>query len=381
MNNIIYALQAGSVPLFPEQGSTIAPRVDALYIFLVLLTIFFFVLITGVLTYFVMKYRRRSPDEIPRPVAGGHTLELIWTVIPFIIGMGIFVWGASVYFAQYRPPENAMEIFVVGKQWMWKMQHPMGQREINELHVPVGRRVKLTMTTEDVIHSFFVPAFRMKMDVVPGRYTSTWFEATQPGRYYLFCAEYCGTNHSGMIGWINVLSESDYQAWLSGNLGDRSPVAAGEELFTNLGCATCHRADGAGGRGPALQGLLGSTVDLQNGSTVTADETYIRESILNPTARIVRGYPAIMPTFQGQLNEDQLIQLVAYIRTLTPDGGAGARTPPGTTTVTGGTSPAARSGEASGGAAGTNTTPPITGATPVGADNNRPRGNANGNRR
>lgn len=314
----ILGFQAGSIPMFPEQASTFAPRVDALYVFLVALTAFFWFLISGILIYFVIKYRRRSPDEIPHPYAGSHKLEIIWSIIPFIIGMGIFVWGSSIYFTLYRPPGNALEIFVVGKQWMWKLQHPTGQREINELHVPVNRRIKLTMTTEDVIHSFYVPNFRIKTDVIPGRYTTAWFEATTPGRYYLFCTEYCGTNHSGMGGWVEVMSETDYEAWLSGNLNQRSPIEEGEELFTNLGCVTCHRADGAGGRGPALQNLVGSQVDLQGGNQVTADEGYIRESILNPTAKIVRGYPAIMPTFQGQVSEEQILQLVAYIRSLAP---------------------------------------------------------------
>ncbi|HYE66587.1 MAG TPA: cytochrome c oxidase subunit II, partial [Pyrinomonadaceae bacterium] len=190
------------IPFMPERASTLAGEVDALYFYLVGVTVFFTVLISALIIFFVLRYRRRTAYEIPRPIAGSLKLETMWTVIPFIIAMSMFVWGTSLYFRQYRPPSEAMEIFVVGKQWMWKMQHTTGQREINELHVPVGRRIKLIMTTEDVIHSFFVPAFRTKADVVPGRFTTLWFEPTKPGRYHLFCAEYCGTNHSGMTGWV-----------------------------------------------------------------------------------------------------------------------------------------------------------------------------------
>jgi cytochrome c oxidase subunit 2 len=303
----------------PEQASTIASRVDALYLYLIGLTIFFTLLIISVLIFFVAKYRKRAPFEVPRPIAGSIKLETLWSVIPFLIAMSIFVWGASVYFAQYRMPKDAMEIFVVGKQWMWKVQHSTGQREINELHVPVGRKIKLTMTTEDVIHSFFVPAFRTKADVVPGRYTNIWFEATKPGRYHLFCAEYCGTNHSAMGGWVEVMTQTDFDNWLSGNANQMSPVAAGQQLFTTtLGCATCHNADGTGGRGPALTGLFGKTVQLEGGASVKADEGYIRDSILNPQGQLVAGYQPIMPTFKGQLNEEQIMQLIAYIKSLSP---------------------------------------------------------------
>ncbi|HEY0546352.1 MAG TPA: cytochrome c oxidase subunit II [Pyrinomonadaceae bacterium] len=306
----------------PEQASTFASRVDALYLYLCGLTIFFTLLIVSVLIFFVVKYRKRAPFEIPRPIAGSIKLETLWSVIPFLIAMSIFVWGANLYFTMYRMPKepaSAMEIFVVGKQWMWKVQHSTGQREINELHVPVGSKIKLTMTTEDVIHSFYVPAFRTKADVVPGRYTSIWFEATKPGRYHLFCAEYCGTNHSGMGGWVEVMTQTDFDNWLSGNANQMSPVAAGQQLFTTtLGCATCHNADGTGGRGPALTGLFGKTVQLEGGVTVTADEGYIRESILNPQAQVVAGFQPIMPTFKGQLSEEQILQLIAYIKSLSP---------------------------------------------------------------
>jgi len=242
-------------------------------------------------------------------------LELVWTIIPFFIAMGIFVWGASIYYTIYHSPKEALEIYVVAKQWMWKFQHLDGQREINELHVPVGRKVKITMTTEDVIHSFFVPAFRVKLDVVPGKYSTIWFEATKPGRYHLFCAEYCGTSHSGMIGWIDVMEASEYQAWLAGGAGEGSLASSGEKLFQQLACVTCHRSD-AQGRGPVLQGLFGKEVQFQDGNKTVVDEAYIRESILNPRAKIVAGFQPIMPTFQGQITEEQLLQLIAYIKSI-----------------------------------------------------------------
>jgi cytochrome c oxidase subunit 2 len=315
------------IPFIPESASTVSGQVDALYFYLVGVTAFFTVLISGVLIFFVIRYRRRLPFEIPRPVAGSIKLESLWTVIPFIIAMSMFVGGASVFFAQYSIPKEALEVYVVGKQWMWKVQHTTGQREINELHVPVGRKIKLVMTTEDVIHSFFIPAFRTKSDVIPGRYTYIWFEATKPGRYHLFCAEYCGTNHSGMTGSIVVMEPNEYDEWLSGNANLESPVAAGQRLFTQtLGCASCHKEDGSGGRGPSLAGLLGSTVQLEGGRTVTADESYIRESILNPRAQIVRGFQPIMPTFQGQVGEEQLLQLISYIKSLSPGKSSGLET-------------------------------------------------------
>jgi len=233
-----------------------------------------------------------------------------------VIAMSIFVWGAKVYFAEYRPPKNALEVYVVGKQWMWKFQHSTGQREINELHIPVGQKIKLIMASEDVIHDVFVPAFRVKADVVPGKYTSEWFEATKPGRYHFFCAEYCGMNHSGMGGWIVVMEPAEFDNWLSGNASQLSPATAGQQMFESLGCASCHGANGEGGRGPALLGLFGSNVVLNNNQTVRADEGYVRESILNPQAKIVSGFGPIMPSFQGQVNEEQLLQLVAFVKSL-----------------------------------------------------------------
>ena len=310
------------LPFTPEQASTVSGQVDALYAYLVAITLFFSLLVAGLVFYFAVRYRRRNDEEIPRPIAGSLTLETIWTVIPFIISMSIFAWGASLYFTLYRIPPNTIEIFAVGKQWMWKFQHTEGQREINELHVPVGRKVKLTLTTEDVIHAFAVPAFRIRTDVVPGKYTTVWFEATKPGRYHLYCTEYCGTNHSGMYGYVEVLEPAAYQAWLAGG-GSESPAAQGEKLFQSLGCATCHRTD-TQGRGPMLTGVFGKQQQLADGANVLADEAYIRESILNPQAKTVAGFQQIMPTYQGQVSEEQLLQLIAYVRSLgAPQAGAG----------------------------------------------------------
>ena len=305
-------------PLFPEQASTMATRVDSLYFFLLGLTAFFSLLIAGLIVYYAVKFRRRTPDSIGARIHGGLMLELTWTVIPFFITMGIFVWGASVFFAMSRPPDETLNVYVVGKQWMWKFQHLDGQREINELHVPVGRAVKLIMTSEDVIHDVFVPAFRVKADVIPGRYTNLWFVPTKPGSYHLFCAEYCGTRHSGMTGQIVVMEPNDYQTWLSGGAGEGSLASAGQKLFNDLACNTCHRPD-AQGRGPVLQNLFGKTVELASGERVVVDEAYIRESILNPQAKVTLGFQPIMPTFQGLVTEEGLLELIEYVKSLKQD--------------------------------------------------------------
>ncbi len=318
------------LPLFPEQASTFAGRVDNLYFFLVALTVFFTLIIAFLSLFFAIRYRRRKESEVPDEIHGSPLLETIWIAIPFVLAMILFVWSSSVYFSIYRAPKNAMEIYVVAKQWMWKFQHPDGQREINELHVPTGKKIKLVLATEDVIHSFYVPAFRFKVDAVPGRYTYAWFEATKPGRYHLFCAEYCGTSHSKMGGWVVVMEQEDYQAWLSGGTAGESLSSLGQKLFQNLACITCHHSDGQG-RGPALEGLFGKTVELEEGQTVAVDEAYLRESILNPRAKIVLGYQPIMPTFQGLVSEEQLLQLVEYIKSIGPKpstGKAAGQTPP-----------------------------------------------------
>jgi cytochrome c oxidase subunit 2 len=305
-----------NLPFFPEQASAQAAQVDALYFFLVAVTAFFAVLIAVLVVAFAARFRRRHDDEIGVAIHGSLALELLWTFIPLGIAMVMFAWGAKVFFDLYRPPAGAMEVFVVGKQWMWKVQHADGRREINELHVPIGRPVKLVMGSEDVIHSYYIPAFRVKADVIPGRYNSLWFTATKPGRYRLFCAEYCGTKHSGMIGWVTAMEPLEYQVWLGGGGTTTSPIAAGEKLFNEvLACGTCHQQTPQG-RGPVLAGIFGKTVELQGGGTATVDEAYLRESIVNPQAKVHVGYQPIMPTFQGLVTEEQLLQLIAYVRSL-----------------------------------------------------------------
>ena len=301
-------------PLFPQQASTLAGRVDALYFFLIAVTVFFCVLIFALLISFSLKFRAR-PGLVATQIEGSVPLELTWTIIPLIISMGMFVWGANLYFEMRRPPLGAMEIYGVPKQWMWKFEHPDGHREMNELHVPVGRPVRMTMISQDVIHSFFVPAFRVKIDVLPGRYSTTWFQATTTGHYHLFCSQYCGTKHSGMIGEVFVMEPAQYEQWLSGNTGQGSLASSGEKLFQSMACNTCHRSD-SGARGPNLAGLFGKPVKLSDGRTVIADEAYIRESILTPTAKIVAGFQPIMPTFQGQINEEGVLALIQYIKTM-----------------------------------------------------------------
>lgn len=302
-------------PIFPDQGSTIAEGVDHLHYFLTFITLFFTFIIFSTIFYFAVKYRRRSEDERPPETKTYLPLELTWTLVPTGLCVIIFVWSSSLYFRNSRPPAASMEIFVVGKQWMWHLQHPEGPREINELHIPVGVPVKLTMTSEDVIHDFYVPAFRVKKDLLPGRYSSLWFQATKTGKYHFFCAQYCGAQHSGMIGWVYVMTPTDYADWLSGGTKGETMTQAGERLFTQYGCITCHIADGTG-RGPVLQGLFGKEVRLKEGQIRVADEGFVRQAITNPNSMPLAGYPPIMPTYLGQMNEEQILQLIAYIKSL-----------------------------------------------------------------
>jgi cytochrome c oxidase subunit II len=307
-----------------------APRVDNLYFFLIAVSAFFAVGVTVVVIFFAVKYRRRHVAEVGAPIHGSLALELIWTGIPFILSMVMFVWGASVYFAIARPPEETLDIYAVGKQWMWKFQHREGQREINTLHVPVNTPIRMIITSEDVLHDLYFPSFRVKTDAIPGRYTQLWFNATKVGTFHIFCAEYCGTRHSGMTGWVTVLSQDDYEAWLSGGATEGTLAQRGERLFTQLACVTCHMG-GNTQRGPVLNGLFGSRVQLASGETLVADADYIRESILNPTAKIVQGYPPIMPTFQGQVSEEQLLALTEFIKALPAGKSAPGATAPETT--------------------------------------------------
>src|SRR6266567_2431779 len=326
-------------PFFPQQASEQAASVDALYFFLLTVSAFFTILIALLVIVFAVKFHRRHDDEVGEVIHGSLALELLWTVIPLGITMVMFVWGAQVFFHMTRPPKGAMDIYVVGKQWMWKAQHMDGAREINELHVPIGRPVKLIMGSEDVIHSFFIPAFRVKADVIPGRYNTLWFTATTPGQYHLFCTQYCGTKHSAMIGWVTAMEPSEYQTWLSGGSSGGTMAENGAKLFQDLACATCHLENGQG-RGPVLKGRYGRQVLLQNGQTVTMDDAYIRESILTPQAKIVAGFTPNMPTFQGLVTEEQLLQLIAYVKSLGENTGGVATSQPATRTPSGEPAPA-----------------------------------------
>jgi cytochrome c oxidase subunit II len=306
---------AAMIPLQPPAASTIAGGVDELYYVLSGITAFFAVLIFSIIFYFMVKYRRRSDDEQAPPTHTSLALELTWTIIPSIICAVLFVWASALYVRNARPPAASNEIFVIGKQWMWHVQHPEGPREIDELHVPVGVPVKLTMTSQDVIHDFYIPAFRVKKDVLPGRYTSIWFEATETGTFHLFCAQYCGTNHSQMIGWVHVMTPTDYAAWLAGGEQTESMAQQGERLFSQFGCGTCH-VSRENGRGPSLDGIYGKPEKLQSGETQVVDETLIRQAIVNPNSVRMPGYEEIMPTYQGQINEEQVLQLIAYVKSL-----------------------------------------------------------------
>lgn len=299
------------IPFGPVRASTVAPQVDALFLFATGISLFFVLLIFVFIVYFAIRYRRRSENEIPPQPGSHYALEATWTIIPFCILMILYFWGAGLYARLKKPAAYALEIHVLGKQWMWKIEHPEGVREINELHVPIGRPVKLVMTSQDVIHDFFIPAFRIKQDVLPGSYVTEWFQATRSGQYHIFCAQYCGTLHSRMVGTLYAMEPGDYQAWLAGAIPSEPPASAGAKLFSSYGCITCH-----GQRAPTMAGLYGSTVTLQDGSTVQADVNYLRDSILNPASQIVAGYPPVMPSYQGQLSEEQLFQLVAYIKSL-----------------------------------------------------------------
>jgi len=306
-------------PFFPETASTTAGSVDALFFFALAVSALFSLLIAAFIFIFFVKYRRQHAGDVGHAIHGSLVLEIVWSVIPLAISLVLFGWGAKVFLEVSTPPKDAREYYVTGKQWMWKIQHPEGNREINELHVPIGVAIKMIMTSEDVIHSFYIPAFRIKQDVLPGRYTSVWFEATKLGTFHLFCAEYCGVEHSQMIGKVVVMAPEDYQIWLAGGVA-KSPVAAGEELFSQYACNTCHLGSREG-RGPWLGGIAGTPVALVGGGKAVRDDNYLRESIMLPNNKIVDGYQPLMPTFQGQISEEGVLQLISYIKSLD---GAGA---------------------------------------------------------
>ena len=300
--------------LFPREASTIAPAADALYFFLLLITIVDMALVCVLVTVFSIRYRK-SVHPVAVQIEGSTLLEATWTIIPLGIFLFCFVWGALLYFRIYNPPTNAMNIYIVGKQWMWKAEHPGGQHEINSLHVPMNRNVQLTMISQDVFHSFSIPDFRVKREVIPGRYTTVWFNATTPGTYHLFCTQYCGSNHSQMIGEVTVLTPEDYEKWTQESTSGMSLAQNGERVFASMGCNACHSGNAAA-RGPSLANVYGSKLALSDGSQVLVDDAYLRESILNPSQHITAGYAPIMPTYQGQISEEGLIDLVEYLKTL-----------------------------------------------------------------
>ena len=302
-----------NIPLFPEQASTFAGTIDYLYWFALAISAFFSLLIAALIVVFAIKFKRKSESDYGIPETTSTPLEITWSVIPLVIMLVMFFWGVKVFVEAYRIPPDATEYWVVGKQWMWKYKHPEGNREINDLHVPVGQKIRLTMTSEDVIHSFYVPAFRVKADVLPGRYTYLWFEATKPGVYDIFCAEYCGAEHSLMGGKVHVLEPAEYEAWLAGQDPGLTLAATGEQLFDRLACVTCHKSDDDT-RGPRLAELGKGEAQLLNGKWVERDANYVRESILRPGAKVVAGYQPVMPSYQGQVTEEEIIALVEYLK-------------------------------------------------------------------
>jgi cytochrome c oxidase subunit 2 len=307
-------------PLFPQQASSYAGRVDAVFLAELGVVLFFTILICVLILTLAIRYRRGADVDRSRPPLHGRMTEAIWIGGPLILAMAMFVGATEVFFEMVTPPGDASTVYVIGKQWMWKLQHPEGRREINELHVPLGRPVKLVMTSQDVIHSFYVPDFRMKQDVLPGRYTTAWFEPTKVGKYHLFCAEYCGTNHSVMGGWVYVMDPAEYERWLTGETSSSSMAQEGEGLFVQHHCAGCHGASQTV-QAPRLEGVYGRPVPIQEGDAVrfvTADDRYIRDSILMPQAQVVAGYKPVMPPYAGQIGEDDLLKIIEYIKSIGP---------------------------------------------------------------
>jgi cytochrome c oxidase subunit 2 len=301
--------------IFPSQASNMAPKVDNIYFALLALCGTVAILIFLVALFFCIRYRRGTKVDRTPPKGSPLKIEITWTVIPLFIFVGIFFWAADVFFGMSRPPANATEIYIVGKQWMWKIQHPDGRREINELHLPVGQPIKLVMTSQDVIHDFFIPAFRSKQDVVPGRYTTEWFTPTQPGQYHIFCSQYCGTHHAQMVGTVYVQEAAEHARWLAQQPAPDSLVSIGERAFRTRGCSGCH-APNASIRAPLLDGIYGKQIPLSDGTLTTANDQYLRDSILLPNKQISAGYQAIMPTFQGQISEEELNAIIAYLKSL-----------------------------------------------------------------
>jgi cytochrome c oxidase subunit II len=313
MNRLAFEL--AQIQFFPDPASDFARAVDLLFWSLIIVTGGVLAAIAIVIVFLLVKYRRSAVVDRSGSSASNVKLEIAWSVVPFAVFVGMFGWGASLYFRKNQLPKEAIEIHVLGKQWMWKLQHLQGQREINQLHVPVGKTVRLMMTSQDVIHSFFLPAFRIKQDVVPGKYTTEWFRATKTGTFPIYCAQYCGNQHALMIGQVIVLEPEDFVHWLENGTPSPSVAVAGENLFRSLGCSGCH-ASGASVRAPLLNGVYGSPVPLQDGRVVQADEQYLRDCLLVPQSQVVAGYDPVMPSFAGRLTEEQLFELITYLKSI-----------------------------------------------------------------
>ena len=298
--------------MLQQAADTVAPHIDGLFTFMLLLCGSVALGVVILLVTFCVRYRERAIVE-REPMTRKLGIELTWTLVPLALFIAVFLWSAYQFVGLYRTPDDALPVYVVAKQWMWKLQHRSGRREINELHVPLGQPVRLIMTSQDAIHSFYVPAFRLKQDVVPGRYTGLWFTPTKLGEFHLFCAEYCGTEHSRMIGRIVVMTPPDYARWVSAGKAQPSLAQYGFALFRQLGCSGCHTA-GSSVHAPSLAGLLGREVHLQDGRSLVADENYIRDSILLPKKDVVAGFVPIMPSFAGQVSEEDIQALIAFIR-------------------------------------------------------------------
>ncbi|HHL72367.1 MAG TPA: cytochrome c oxidase subunit II [Bacteroidetes bacterium] len=303
----------------PEAASTVAGEVDALFYFIFYASLFFFVLVTSAMVYFAIRYRKRGKRVLTSSISHNTALEVTWTVIPTILVFVIFIWGFKDFLNLHVVPRGATEIKVTGQKWFWSFDYPEGLSVVNELTVPVNKPIKLLMASKDVIHSFYVPSFRVKMDVVPNRYSIIWFEATQTGEYNLFCTEFCGKGHSEMIGKVNVVTEEEYEDWLLENADPSEGLTMeefGAKLYKSKACVTCHTIDGTASQGPSFLGIYGKNEQLTDGSSVLVDENYLRESFLNPAAKIVKGYQPVMPPYQGLLNDKEVDALIAYIKSL-----------------------------------------------------------------
>ncbi|MGE3974142.1 MAG: cytochrome c oxidase subunit II [Bdellovibrionales bacterium] len=301
----------------PPQISTFAADFDNLYAFLIWSSLISAVLMIGGMLYFVFKYSRKTPNDKTAYISHNAILEFLWSFIPLVLFMAVFVWGWIVYYKQRNPPPDSMEIHVTARQWLWEFEYKNGKKTTNEIYAPVGVPVKLVMTSADVIHSFYVPSFRQKQDVVPGMYTQTWFQAEQKGVYQVFCTEFCGTNHSSMLAKVHVVDKSDFDVWMGAdpNAG-KSLAERGADLYKVKGCNACHTVDGAKSIGPTFKGLWARSEELADGSKITVDENYVRESILTPQAKLVKGYPPTMPSFQGVLNDEEIKAMIEFMKTV-----------------------------------------------------------------